>query len=524
MMNWIQYIFSKFLLYPEVILTFGTVIFFCFCSIYFSSHAVNSTPETVKQFFVSRFALLILFLAFFFHILQMPKIWFVKKTESVTFFLSTIYTESIEPVAWLSISLILFCSIVMFAGLSGFRGTYRKSFFVIYSWECATLVLLSIAAMINLFRAEDLLHVFLLVELQSIIFFVLAASIKSSSLAIEGAIKYFIIGGFASVLLVFGIVLIYFATGTMSNDALLALQWYTSFMPANICWIYEIGTFCVFLSFLIKIGVAPFHMWMIDVYSATDKWIVMFFAILPKITLIYIFYFYYTYIFGISLHMQLFLSQINYFLALAVLTWLIAGFSAVGTKRVWPLIAFSTLFNVGFILAGALTGSDLAFYIYLLAYNIALLGLLLLILCLSYEFDLKDNSLTLGSLSILFKQSFSRASVFSLFVFSIAGMPPLVGFYSKFLIFLELLDLKNYVEFSILAVILSAIGILYYLRIIEAVFFVSKKTWFIARNASITSFWSWACVTFCFYLLMYCSIDIALIVNIIDLIVSKNNS
>jgi NADH:ubiquinone oxidoreductase subunit 2 (subunit N) len=435
-------------------------------------------------------------------------------------------------------------------------------------FEYFPLFLFCIFSSLLLFSATDLLTVYLVIEMQALIFYILA-NIKTNSLASsEAGIKYFVIGAFTSAIFLLGCSLIYITYGTLNLSALnllfafpfsvlesdpivvplLAVELFEAEMDlldllftnselnyqgsdaylsafanymSNIITHHTItstefellipklkflmlnynetalkytfflyfGILCICISFFLKLAVAPFHFWAPDVYDGAPLASVIIFSILPKLPLLNFLIKWVT----IINSFDNFLLLLNYF---AVVSIFIGTIMALIQKNLKRLLIYSSISQTGFFLlplANFSTTNLISLYFYLLIYLITAL-LLWNKVSLFYSFQDKMNSffqksissLQLTSLSNLYSINPLWAFSFIIILFSIAGIPPLSGFYSKFLILLSLVELKLFI-FLFSIIILSIISTFYYLRLIKIIFF-EPKNFFVSNNSSLMIF------------------------------------
>lgn len=325
------------------------------------------------------------------------------------------------------------------------------------TFEYPTTILIALLSMLLLLRVTDLFSWYLLIEIQSFCFYTLAAyRTNRSYLQTEAGLKYFLFGSVASALYLFGISIIYLYTGTVDFDNLMAL----SYFPLENQNIINISFFLIFISLFFKLGIAPFHFWLPLVYTYSSSIIAYFFILLPKIPLFYLLYkfnfFGNIYIMYIPLILSLFIGTIFAFKATNLKTFL----------------AYSAIANMAFFLAPLTyqaTYSFYAFIFYLFSYSILITIAFLPILFLIKS----DNSLAFTNLRdiiILKKANPLLAIFYALMAFGLAGIPPLMGFFSKLFILLSALSFSAYSLVTILLVF-SLISSFYYLRLVKILYF-----------------------------------------------------
>lgn len=348
-----------------------------------------------------------------------------------------------------------------------------------YDFEFALLTFISLFSSILLLNTNDLTGLFFVIELQSLSLYILVSSKQTSSLSTESGLKYFILGCFSSGLMLFGISLIYGFTGLLSYDD---LSLYTSTGLLNISNSYVnfftffgfvAGLLFLTIGILFKLGAAPFHMWMPDVYEGSPMIITFYLSVIPKIPLIFIFFKLYYCVFFELFYLYQFL-----FLLSAILSLVIGSIAAIYQLKIKRLLTYSMITNTGYLLFGLALGDVSAIYVtlfYFISYVFIMLGLFFCFLLLTSN----SNNLLVKKINTLINLfEINPALAFSLFLllFSIAGVPPLLGFYSKFFLFLYALKLKYY-WLTILFVIFSVISVFYYIRLVKLMYFNRSGGW-----------------------------------------------
>lgn len=328
-------------------------------------------------------------------------------------------------------------------------------------FEYPLLVLLSLLGMLGALTSNDYLCLYLSLELQALSFYTLASSIRSSEFATEAGLKYFVLGAVASGFFLFGASLLYGLTGCVRfTDLCLLLQHISSADLEGIL----LAFFVFFASFLFKIGAVPFQSWVPDVYEGSPLCVTAIFALLPKIAL-----------FGVmarlllSIYYSLFFSWQAPLLCCAVASFFWGSVAALGQGRIKRLLAYGSISHSGFILlslcSGTLYGVQ-GMILYLITYVIStsiVFGSLIGLRCFSKIRYLAD----VAGLSF-FHPGVSLAITGALF--SVAGIPPILGFVGKFSVFFASLSSSLFIA-AFLGVICSMISTFYYLRIARLLFF-----------------------------------------------------
>ena len=346
----------------------------------------------------------------------------------------------------------------------------------IFQYEYICFLLFSILGLILLCYSNDFLILYVVLELQSLAFYLLAAFNWNSDYNAEAGLKYFVLGSFSSCLLLFGFSLIYFVYGTTNLEILKHLI----LCNENFDFLL-LGIIFILISFLFKVGAFPYHNWVLDVYEGSLTSVTMFFAIVPKILLFYIILKLLTLTFFIE---NFFWSPILLFSS--VFSIFFATFGAIYQKKIKRLLAYSSISHTGFILLAikACELSSINSYVFynLIYVFINLTIFAVIILSVTSSAFLKY----LINWNFVFKRNFLVAVIFTLILFSVAGIPPLTGFFSKLLVLLSLFFSGGLIT-AFLVAILSCIGCFYYIRLIKIFFFgfSDQSFWILSTSRNI---------------------------------------
>ena len=357
----------------------------------------------------------------------------------------------------------------------------------IYKYEYYILIFLSLLGLFIIINSYDLITMYLGIELQSLCFYILASFKFYNNFSSEAGLKYFILGAFSSALLLFGCSLLYGITGLTNFYELEIFLQYTN---VNVYWkSLLISMFFILIGLLFKLSAAPFHMWAIDVYEGSPTLVTAFFSIIPKIGIItllikFFFFFFNTY--------WIYFSKIV--LISAFLSLFIGTFSALNQLKLKRLLAYSGVVHVGFLLTGLSINSIQGFYsvyFYLIIYMVLSLTLFAFLLSIYKWTNLKKIK-NISEVVLLFKANPVLSFILALTLFSVAGIPPLLGFYSKLYVFIVGIQAKYYFLITIIA-LMSVISAFYYLRIIKLIFFKNWQYFFLlkplsSRNSLIIAF------------------------------------
>tara|TARA_B110000438_G_scaffold300767_1_gene353930 strand:+ start:1913 stop:3325 length:1413 start_codon:yes stop_codon:yes gene_type:complete len=328
--------------------------------------------------------------------------------------------------------------------------------------EYPIIVLFSILGMLLMISSYDLIVFYLGLELQSLCLYILASFKRNNERSTEAGLKYFVLSALASGLLLYGSSLIYGFTGS-TNFKFISLNLDISNMGA----VFGIVFVIVGLSF--KLSAVPFHMWAPDVYEGSPTSVTSFFAIVPKIAALSVF---------IRFMYVPFINMIEQWqiiiVFLSIGSMILGAVAAIGQNNIKRLMAYSSIGHIGYALAGISTGNNLGIQstiIYLTIYLIMNIGAFGFILTMKRENTYYEN---INELSGLSNNHPILALGFLIILFSLAGIPPLAGFFAKFYIFMAVIESEMY-TLAIIGLITTVISAFYYLRIIKIIYFDKPK-------------------------------------------------
>ncbi|MGE5503779.1 MAG: NADH-quinone oxidoreductase subunit NuoN [Actinomycetota bacterium] len=328
-------------------------------------------------------------------------------------------------------------------------------------YEYPVLVLFATLGMMMMVSANDFLAMYLGLELQSLSLYVLAAYARDNVRATESGLKYFILGSLASGLLLYGISLIYGFAGTTSFDALAKV-----FADHHVPHLGVIaGMVFVMAGLAFKISAVPFHMWTPDVYEGAPTPVTAFFAVAPKIAALCLFT---RVLVGPFADLLVQWRQVVTFIAIA--SMFVGAFAAIVQTNIKRLMAYSSIGHVGYVLVGLAAGSDMGIQgvlIYLAIYLFMNVGTFAVILSMRQKGRMVEGIDDLAGLS---KSNPMMAFVLAVLMFSMAGIPPLAGFWGKFYVFMAAIQAELY-TLAILGVLTSVVSAFYYLRIVKVMYF-----------------------------------------------------
>jgi NADH-quinone oxidoreductase subunit N len=328
-------------------------------------------------------------------------------------------------------------------------------------FEYPVLILLSTLGMMMLISASDLIALYLGLELMSLPLYVVAASHRDSLRSTEAGLKYFVLGALSSGMLLYGASLTYGFTGTVSFTGIAHAA--AAGGPAGIGLIF--GIVFLFAGFCFKVSAVPFHMWTPDVYEGAPTPVTAFFAAAPKVAGIAMFVRVAVMAFpGITSEWQ----QIVAFVSIASMA--LGSFAAIGQRNIKRLMAYSSIGHMGFALIGLAAGTSegvQGVLIYMAIYVTMTLGVFAVILSMRRGGGMVES---IDQLAGLARTHPATAFFFAMLLFSMAGIPPLAGFFAKFYVFLAAIKAGLYV-LAVIGVLASVVGAYYYLAIIKTMYF-----------------------------------------------------
>jgi len=324
--------------------------------------------------------------------------------------------------------------------------------------EYPIIILASTLGMILMISSYDLIIFYLGLELQSLCLYILASFKRDDERSTEAGLKYFVLSALASGLLLYGCSLIYGFTGSTNFEIISE-----NLREANTGAVFGMVFIIVGLAF--KVSAVPFHMWTPDVYEGSPTSITSFFALVPKIAALTVFIrFMYVPFINVISHWQ----TIIIFLSIA--SMILGAVAAIGQSNIKRLMAYSSIGHMGYALAGLAPGTNAGIHstiIYLTIYLVMNLGAFGCIFMMKRENVFYEK---INDLSGLSKNHPMLALVFLIILFSLAGIPPLAGFFAKFYIFMAVIEAKMY-TLAIIGLVTTVVSAFYYLRIIKVIYF-----------------------------------------------------
>src|SRR5438094_2678614 len=326
------------------------------------------------------------------------------------------------------------------------------------TFEYSILILLSTVGMMMLISAADLIALYLGLELMSLALYVVAAIDRDSVRSTEAGLKYFVLGALSSGMLLYGASLIYGFTGTVSFAGIAKAAG-----QGGIGLVF--GLVFLFAGFCFKVSAVPFHMWTPDVYEGAPTPITAFFAAAPKVA-------------GMAMFVRTTIvafpqiaaqwQQIVVFVAIASMA--LGAFAAIGQRNIKRLMAYSSIGHMGFALVGLAAGTPegvQGVLVYMAIYITMTLGAFACILSMRREGQMVEDIADLAGLA---RTKPTMAFFFAMLLFSLAGIPPLAGFFAKFYVFLAAIKAGLF-ALAVLGVLASVVGAYYYLVIVKIMYF-----------------------------------------------------
>ena len=339
-----------------------------------------------------------------------------------------------------------------------------KNYFIdtkISRFEIPTLLLFSTLGMMLMISSKNLMMMYLAIELQSLSLYVVASIKRNSLESAESGVKYFILGALSSGILLYGFSLVYGFTGQTSFDEIYISLSQLDNLPIGLVF----GLVFILVGLAFKVSAVPFHMWTPDVYEGAPTSITAFFAIVPKLAAIAL-------IFRFCLEpfkdYYFEWTQVIFFLSLA--SMFLGAIAAIAQKSIKRLLAYSSIGHVGYVLIALVAASDQGIRsasIYMFIYLIMNISVFAILLSLKKSDKYVEQ---IDELSGLSKSNPIVSACLAIIMLSMAGIPPFIGFFGKFYVFIAAVESQQYI-LAILGVLASVISAFYYLRIIKGMYF-----------------------------------------------------
>ncbi len=329
-------------------------------------------------------------------------------------------------------------------------------------FEYAILIVFATLGMMMMISANDLISLYVGLELQSLSLYVIAAFQRDDTRSTEAGLKYFVLGAVASGMLLYGASLIYGFTGATNFDQLAELF---NAHPGDVSIGVVFGIVFILAGLAFKISAVPFHMWTPDVYEGAPTPVTAFFSVAPKIAALALLIRVMVGPFGgLVEHWQ----QIVIFISIA--SMLLGAFAAINQRNIKRLMAYSSIGHVGYALIGLCVGGEAgvrSVLIYLAIYLFMNIGVFACILSMRRDGAMVEGINDLAGMS---RTHPMLSMALAIFVFSMAGIPPFAGFFGKLYIFLGAIEAELY-GLAVIGVLSSVVAAFYYIRIVQLVYF-----------------------------------------------------
>lgn len=327
-------------------------------------------------------------------------------------------------------------------------------------FEFPILILFATVGMMMMVSANNLLALYVGLELQSLSLYVVAAFHRDSLRSTEAGLKYFVLGALSSGMLLYGMSIIYGFTGTLGFDGLASAFGEGASSPGVV-----IGMVFMIAGLAFKVSAVPFHMWTPDVYEGAPTPVTAFFSVAPKIA-------------AFALFLRVMLDPFGALVGewqsiisvIAIASMALGSLAAIAQRNIKRLMAYSSIGHVGFALVGLAAGSEggvRSVLIYLAIYLVMNIGTFAVILSMRRHGEMFESIDDLAGLS---KNNPAMAALTAAFMFSLAGIPWFAGFFGKLYVFMAAIEAELY-ALAILGVLASVISAFYYLRIIKIMYF-----------------------------------------------------
>ena len=325
-------------------------------------------------------------------------------------------------------------------------------------FEYPIIILLSILGMFFMVSSNDIIIFYLGLELQSLSLYILASIDRDNLKSSESGIKYFILSALSSGLLLYGCSLLYGFTGSTNFDLIA-----NELNKENTGAVFAMVFILVGLAF--KVSAVPFHMWTPDVYEGAPTAITSYFAVVPKVA-------------GLAVLIKFMFIPFSNILSewqtiiifISIASMILGAIAAIGQKNIKRLLAYSSIGHIGYALAGVATGNVSGYQsaiVYISIYVIMNIGIFSCLYFLKKDGEYKEN---ISDLSGVSKKHPLLAISFLIILFSLAGIPPLGGFFAKFYVFSAVLEQKMF-ALAIIGLLTTVISAFYYLKIIKIIYF-----------------------------------------------------
>ncbi|MFQ5972706.1 MAG: NADH-quinone oxidoreductase subunit NuoN, partial [Alphaproteobacteria bacterium] len=332
-------------------------------------------------------------------------------------------------------------------------------------FEYPILILFAVLGMMMMVSANDLISLYLGVELQSLSLYVIAAFRRDTVRSSEAGLKYFVLGALSSGILLYGMSMVYGFAGTTNFDALSRVFQGAVDAGALPAVGLVVGLVFIAAGLAFKVSAVPFHMWTPDVYEGAPTPVTAFFAVAPKIAAMALFVRVMIGPFGALFDQW---QQIIVFVSLA--SMILGALAAINQTNIKRLMAYSSIGNMGYALVGLAAGSEAGaqgVLLYLTAYLFMNVGAFACILSMRRQGRMVEGINELAGLS---RSNPAMALALAIFMFSMAGIPPLAGFFGKLYVFIAAIEAELY-TLAVVGLLTSVVAAFYYIRIVKLMYF-----------------------------------------------------
>ncbi len=341
-------------------------------------------------------------------------------------------------------------------------------------FEYPVLILLATTGMLMLISANDLIALYMGLELQSLALYVVAAFDRDNARSSEAGLKYFVLGALSSGMLLYGASLIYGTAGSTNFDIIAQ-----NVTAGNDGLGLIFGIVFLIAGLAFKVSAVPFHMWTPDVYEGSPTPVTAFFAAAPKVAAMAIFV---RAMIAPFPQVAADWQQIVVFISIA--SMVLGAFAAIGQRNIKRLLAYSSIGHVGYALVGLAAGSQegvRGVIIYMAIYVIMTLGTFACVMAMRRSHGQVEDIQDLAGLARTDK---TMAFIMAMFMFSLAGIPPLAGFFGKYFVFLAAIK-AGLVPLAVIGMVASVVGAYYYLRIVKLIYFDEAVDSFVKPPAEV---------------------------------------
>jgi NADH-quinone oxidoreductase subunit N len=327
-------------------------------------------------------------------------------------------------------------------------------------FEYPILVVMATIGMMMMISANDLISLYMGLELQSLALYVVAAINRDDAKSSEAGLKYFVLGALSSGMLLYGASLVYGFTGTTTFAGIATALAASGSSPGIV-----FGLVFIMAGLAFKVSAVPFHMWTPDVYEGAPTPVTAFFAAAPKVA-------------AIALFTRVMIGPFTAIVSdwqqivvvISILSMALGAFAAIGQTNIKRLLAYSSIGHMGYALVGLAAGSQegvAGIVIYMLIYMLTTIGVFACVLQMRRDGKQVE---AIADLAGLAKTNKGLAFVLSMLMFSLAGIPPLAGFFGKLFVFMAAVKAGLW-ALAVIGVLASVVGAYYYLRIIKTIYF-----------------------------------------------------